>query len=154
MCTVDWPAWSSGGLSLKNIHDFTDSCAGQYRAPIVLVMFHALWPTLVMWCKEITLQPAMPRVNRMLLVRIEAKGNDCSPEKISHPTKCPGDVCLLHQRIFKAIPPLFPIRQKSLDLNQRIVFYIPSTGEHSIISNRTDSRFSRFREVKGVRRAT
>lgn len=53
----------------------------------------------------------------------------------------------LTKEFSKPSPSSFPSRQKSVYLNRRIFFYIPSLGEHSILHNRLESR---FREVKGV----
>ena len=131
------------------MHEFTDSCAGQYKRR------HCLGDVS---CPLANLGYV---VQRNYFATSHAKGEqDAAGANVKQKAttailrrsaiiRNAQEMCdYLTKEFSKPSPSSFSSRQKSVDLNQRIFFYIPSSGEHSNVLNRADSR---FREVKGVR---
>ena len=137
-------------LNIKKMQEFTDGCAGQYKSR------HCLGDV------SCSLANLGYVVQRNYFGTSYAKGEqDTAGANVKQKAttavlrrsaiiRNAQEMCdYLTKEFSKPSPSSFPSRQKSVDLNQRLFFYIPSSGEHSIVHNRTDSR---FREVKGVRK--
>ena len=136
--------------TITKMHEFTDGCAAQYKSR------HCLGD---LSCSLATLGYT---VQRNYFATSHAKGEqDAVGSHVKQKATSAvltrkatlsnaKDLCdFLKETFSEPAVSSFPSRQKSVQLKQRVFFYLPSTGELSVARNREGGRFC---NVKGIRK--
>ena len=137
-------------LNIEKMHEFTNGCAGQYKSRHCLgdVSYYLANLGFVVQRNYFATSHAKGEQDAAG-ANVKQKATTAVLRRLAIIRNAKEMSEYLTKEFSKPSPSSFPSQQKSVDLNRRIFFYIPSPGENSILHNRPDSR---FRQVKGVRK--
>lgn len=138
--------------TITKMYEFTDACVKQYKSR------HRLGD-LSMSCSLATLGYTVQR-NYFAISHAKGEQDAAGSHVKQKPTSAvlsrkatlsnAKDLCdFLKENLFEPAVSSFPSRPKSVQLKQRVFFYLPSTGELSVARNQEGGRFC---NVKGIRK--